>query len=100
MVSQNRRLFRQHTQAQQKRHAIRDVQFAQPGYTLTIQSERTEIENKWFALTDRVVELKVEEYGDLHPAQHDRRISPNNNPRFTCENAAATLTGFEPVLPP
>jgi hypothetical protein len=30
---------------------------------LTMQSERTGIENKWFALTGRVVELKVEEDG-------------------------------------
>jgi hypothetical protein len=36
-----------------------------------MQSERTGIENKWFALTGRVVELKVEEDGDLHIALHD-----------------------------
>ena len=35
-----------------------------------MQSERTGIENKWFALTGRVVELKVEEDGDLHIALH------------------------------
>ena len=37
-----------------------------PDAALTMQSERTGIENKWFALTGRVVELKVEEDGDLH----------------------------------
>jgi hypothetical protein len=42
-----------------------------PDAPITIQSERTGIENKWFALTGRVVELKVEEDGDLHIALHD-----------------------------
>src|SRR5215468_6750411 len=37
-----------------------------PDADLTMQSERTGIENRWFALTGRVVELKVEEDGDLH----------------------------------
>jgi hypothetical protein len=36
-----------------------------------MQSERTRIENKRFALTGRVVELKVEEGGDLHIALYD-----------------------------
>jgi hypothetical protein len=47
--------------------------FGWPGLdaALTMQSERTGIENKWFALTGRVVELKVEEDGDLHIALHD-----------------------------
>ena len=36
-----------------------------------MQSERIGIESKWFALTGRVVELKVEEDGDLHIALHD-----------------------------
>jgi hypothetical protein len=36
-----------------------------------MQSERTGIENKWYALKGRVVELKVEEDGDLHIALHD-----------------------------
>ena len=36
-----------------------------------MQSERTGIESKWFALTGRVVELKVEEDGGLHIALHD-----------------------------
>jgi hypothetical protein len=46
--------------------------FGWPGTdaALTMQSERTGIENKWFALTGRVVELKVEEDGDLHIALH------------------------------
>jgi hypothetical protein len=42
-----------------------------PDAALTMQSERTGIENKWYALTGRVVELKVEEDGDLHIALHD-----------------------------
>jgi hypothetical protein len=33
---------------------------------LTQQSERTGIENKWSALTGRVVALKAEKDGDLH----------------------------------
>src|SRR5215510_7318816 len=37
-----------------------------PDAAITMQSERTGIENKWFALAGRVVELKVEEDGDLH----------------------------------
>src|SRR5262245_17598607 len=37
------------------RHAIRYVQLARPDAALTMQSERTGIENKWFALTGRVV---------------------------------------------
>jgi hypothetical protein len=35
-----------------------------PDAALTMQSERTGIENKWYALKGRVVELKVEEDGD------------------------------------
>ena len=42
-----------------------------PDAPITMQSERTGIENKWYALTGRVVELKVEEDGDLHIALHD-----------------------------
>jgi hypothetical protein len=42
-----------------------------PDAALTMQSERTGIENKWYALKGRVVELKVEEDGDLHIALHD-----------------------------
>jgi hypothetical protein len=42
-----------------------------PDAPITMQSERTGIENKWFAVTGRVVELKVEEDGDLHIALHD-----------------------------
>jgi hypothetical protein len=38
---------------------------------LTQQSERTGIENKWFALTGRVVGLKVETDGDIHIALAD-----------------------------
>src|SRR6266487_2586991 len=38
---------------------------------LTWQSERTGIENKWFALTGRVVAVQVETDGDLHIALAD-----------------------------
>jgi hypothetical protein len=38
---------------------------------LTQSSERTGIENNWFALTGRVVALKVETDGDLHIALVD-----------------------------
>ena len=42
-----------------------------PDAPITMQSERTGIENKWYALKGRVVELKVEEDGDLHIALYD-----------------------------
>ena len=42
-----------------------------PDVRLTQQSERTGIENKWFALTGRVVALKVETDGDIHIALQD-----------------------------
>jgi hypothetical protein len=35
------------------------------------QSERTGIENKWFALTGRVVDVRIEMDGDLHIALQD-----------------------------
>ena len=42
--------------------------FSRPGPAehLTQSSERTGIENNWFALTGRVVAVKVEADGDLH----------------------------------
>ena len=42
-----------------------------PAEHLTQSSERTGIENNWFALTGRVVALKVEADGDLHIALQD-----------------------------
>jgi hypothetical protein len=42
-----------------------------PDVRLAQQSERTGIENKWFALTGRVVAVKVETDGDLHIALID-----------------------------
>jgi hypothetical protein len=42
-----------------------------PGERLTQSSERTGIENNWFALTGRVVAVKVEMDGDLHLALQD-----------------------------
>ena len=38
---------------------------------MTQSSERTGIENKWFALTGRVFALKAEADGDLHIALQD-----------------------------
>jgi hypothetical protein len=45
--------------------------WAGPDVPLTQSSERTGIENKWFALTGRVVELRAEADGDLHIALQD-----------------------------
>jgi hypothetical protein len=42
-----------------------------PAEHLTQSSERTGIENNWFALTVRVVAVKVEADGDLHIALQD-----------------------------
>src|SRR6266487_1847307 len=42
-----------------------------PAEHLTQSSERTGIENNWFALTGRVVAVKVERNGDLHVALAD-----------------------------
>jgi hypothetical protein len=42
-----------------------------PDVRLTQQSEGAGIENKWFALTGRVVAVKVETDGDLHIALQD-----------------------------
>jgi hypothetical protein len=42
-----------------------------PDVLVTWQSERTGIENKWYALTGRVVALRVEADGDLHIALQD-----------------------------
>jgi hypothetical protein len=42
-----------------------------PDVHLTGESSRTGIENNWFALTGRVVAVKVESDGDLHIAFQD-----------------------------
>jgi hypothetical protein len=42
-----------------------------PAEHLTKRSERSGIENNWFALTGRVVAVKVEMDGDLHLALQD-----------------------------
>jgi len=42
-----------------------------PDVPLTQQSERAGIENKWFALTGRVVAVKAETDGDIHIALSD-----------------------------
>ena len=64
--------FRRQTRAQFKpSRRPKMFSWAGPDAALTMQSERTGIENKWYALKGRVVELKVEEDGDLHVALHD-----------------------------
>ena len=45
--------------------------WAGPDVHLTQQSERTGLEQKWFAVTGRVVAVKVEADGDLHIALSD-----------------------------
>ena len=45
--------------------------WAAPDVHLTQESERTGIEQKWFAVTGRVVAVKVEADGDLHIALSD-----------------------------
>ena len=50
---------------------------------LTQSSERTGIENKWFALTGRVVAVKVESDGDLHIALQD---ATGNKPGLACNS--------------
>ncbi|SRR6266436_67890 len=45
--------------------------WAGPDVRLTQQSERTGIEQKWFAVTGRVVAVKIEADGDLHIALSD-----------------------------
>src|ERR1700757_4836061 len=42
-----------------------------PNAQLTWQSERTGIENNWFAVTGRVVAVRVEADGDFHIALRD-----------------------------
>jgi hypothetical protein len=62
-----------------------------PDTALTMQSERTGIENKWYALKGRVVELKVEADGDLHIALHD---ATGDKPGVVvCEVPATTNRG-------
>src|SRR5947207_9524413 len=55
---------------------------------LTQSSERTGIENNWFALTGRVVAVKVEMDGDLHIALED-----------ASGNAVGTVSAEIPVGP-
>jgi hypothetical protein len=42
-----------------------------PGVHMTQSSERTGIENDWYAITGRVIAVKVEADGDLHLALQD-----------------------------
>jgi hypothetical protein len=50
-----------------------------PDVHLTQSSERTGIENNWFALTGRVVAVKVEMDGDLHVALADAKRRSNRS---------------------
>jgi hypothetical protein len=50
-----------------------------PDVHLTGQSQRTGIENNWYALTGRVVAVKTETDGDLHI---DRRDATGDKPRI------------------
>jgi hypothetical protein len=53
---------------------------------LTQSSERTGIENNWYALTGRVVALRVEADGDLHIALSD---STGDKPRIVVVDVPA-----------
>jgi len=63
---------------------------------LTWQSERTGIENKWFAVTVRVVAVKVEADGDLHLALQDasgeRRDTAKKNVLALVRGLGCSLT--------
>jgi hypothetical protein len=59
-----------------------------PGVHLTGRSQRTGIENKWYALTGRVVAVKAETDGDIHIALVD---ATGNN--------AGTVSAEIPVRP-
>jgi hypothetical protein len=50
-----------------------------PDVHLTGQSKRTGIENNWYALTGRVVPVKVEADGDLHLALQDATVDMSGN---------------------
>ena len=52
-------------------HLATSTRWPGPDVPLTQSPERTGIENQWFALTGRVVALKVEADGDLHIALQD-----------------------------
>jgi hypothetical protein len=54
-----------------------------PAEHLTQSSERTGIENNWFALTGRVVAAKVEMDGDLHVALQD---ATGDKPGLACNS--------------
>ena len=57
--------------------------WAGPDVPLTQSSERTGIENNWYALTGRVVALKVEADGELHIALQD---ATGNKPDLACNS--------------
>jgi hypothetical protein len=65
------RRFRRQTERNSRGHTIRNVQLARPGrgFNDAIRAHRNR--KQMVALTGRVVELKLEEDGDLHIALHD-----------------------------
>jgi len=69
-----------------------------PTAHLTRQSKRIAAENKWFALTGRVLDLKVEADGDIHVALGD---ATGNKPGIVGVEVPATtlriVRGFVPV---
>jgi len=56
------------------------------------QSKRTGIENKWFALTGRVVDVRIEMDGDLHIALQD---ATEDNPGMVVCEVPPKLRWFE-----
>ena len=72
MVSQDRSLASAYRRERNSSsHTIRNVRLARPGcgFNDAIRAHRNR--KQMVALTGRVVELKVEEDGDLHIALHD-----------------------------
>jgi hypothetical protein len=62
--------------------------------TFTQSSERTGIENNWFALTGRVVAAKVEMDGGLHLALQD--ATGDKAGIVVCENTGEAAMVFDP----
>ena len=69
-----------------------------PNAALTMQSERTGIENKWYALKGRVVELKAEADGDLHIALHDATMTSPASLSVKCLQNRSGVTFAQPFL--
>jgi hypothetical protein len=65
---------------------------------LTQQSERTGIEQKWFAVTGRVVAVKVEADGDLHIALSDSYCGCCSHGPVGRSSCCERQNGGEPAL--